>query len=285
MGRRGTGDAPKVPAYAGGRLPLTTQLATRVRGILESPEAWRGLPGEVRDWLKIQRWRSVMPKREGLLVETFPAWAAALPGRLLLRGRNAHQTLGMLLTKRMERAGLKPLGFVATDYVIAVWSLRPAQTINALFDQDMLGDDLEEWLLESSMLKRTFRNVAVIAGLIERRYPGQEKSGRQVTFSSDLIYDTLRKHEPDHILLRATRADAAGGLTDVKRLSDMLARVRGRITHRALDRVSPLAVPVLLEVGKESVYGDAIDALLDEAAEELIAEATTGPDIAQGQLL
>ncbi len=243
---RGTGDAPKVPAYAGGRLPLTTKLATRVRGIFKSPDAWRGLPGEVRDWLKIQRWRSVMPKREGLLVETFPRGRRQFLVAYCFEGRNAHQTLGILLTKRMERAGLKPLGFVATDYVIAVWSLRPAQNINALFDQDMLGDDLEEWMSESSMLKRTFRNVAVIAGLIERRYPGQEKSGRQVTFSSDLIYDTLRKHEPDHILLRATRADAAGGLTDVKRLSDMLARVRGRITHRALDRVSPLAVPVLL---------------------------------------
>jgi ATP-dependent Lhr-like helicase len=129
-------------------------------------------------------------------------------------------------------------------------------------------------MAESSMLKRTFRNVAVVAGLIDRRHPGERKTGRQVLFNSDLIYDVLRKHEPDHVLLRATRADAASGLTDVRRLADMLARVKGRITHRALDRVSPLAVPVLLEVGKESVYGGAIDALLDEAAEELIAEAT-----------
>ena len=129
---------------------------------------------------------------------------------------------------------------------------------------------------ESSMLRRTFRNVAVIAGLIERNYPGQQKSGRQVTVSSDLIYDVLRQHEPDHILLRATRADAAQGLTDIRRLGEMLARVKGRITHRRLGRVSPLAVPVLLEVGKESVYGNAFDDLLDEAAEDLIAEAMTG---------
>lgn len=137
----------------------------------------------------------------------------------------------------------------------------------------MLGDDLEEWMAESSLLKRTFRNVAVIAGLIDRRHPGEEKSGKQLTVNSDLIYDVLRKHEPQHVLLRATRADAAGGLTDVRRLADMLARVKGRITHRHLQRVSPLAVPVMLEIGKVSVYGAAMDDLLQEAAQELIAEA------------
>ena len=105
-----------------------------------------------------------------------------------------------------------------------------------LFDEDMLGDDLEAWLDESYMLKRTFRNCAVISGLIERRHPGKEKSGRQVTVSSDLIYDVLRTHEPDHILLQATRADAASGLLDVSRLSDMLSRIRGRIMHKQLEQ-------------------------------------------------
>jgi ATP-dependent Lhr-like helicase len=142
-----------------------------------------------------------------------------------------------------------------------------------LLDRDLLGDDLEAWMDESSMLKRSFRNVAVIAGLIERRHPGQEKTGRQVTFNSDLIYDVLRRHDPQHILLRATRADAAGGLTDIRRLADMLTRVAGKITHKRLEKVSPLAVPVLLEIGKEAVYGAALDELLDEAAQELIEEA------------
>ncbi|MBI3708823.1 MAG: ligase-associated DNA damage response DEXH box helicase [Proteobacteria bacterium] len=271
---RSSGETPNVPAYAGGRLPLTTQLSRRVRGLLEDQAGWREFSADVQEWLRLQRLRSLLPRREGLLIESFPRGRKHFLVAYCFEGRNAHQTLGMLLTRRMERMGLKPLGFVATDYVIAVWSLRPAVRFDTLFDQDMLGDDLEAWMAESSMLKRTFRNVAVIAGLIERRHPGEEKTGRQVVFSSDLIYDVLRKHEPGHVLLRATRADAASGLTDVRRLADMLARVKGRITHRALRRVSPLAVPVLLEVGKESVYGAAIDSLLDEAAQELIAEAT-----------
>ncbi|HEY2892028.1 MAG TPA: DNA ligase-associated DEXH box helicase, partial [Dongiaceae bacterium] len=272
---RGSGDAPKVPAYMGGRLPLTTHLADRVRALLAEPGRWSILPPAVMEWLQIQRRRSLLPSRDGLLVESFPRGSKQFLVAYCFEGRNAHQTLGMLLTRRMERAGLRPLGFVATDYVLAVWSLRPVRDVDALLDRDLLGDDLEAWMDESSMLKRSFRNVAVIAGLIERRHPGQEKTGRQVTFNSDLIYDVLRRHDPQHILLRATRADAAGGLTDVRRLADMLTRVAGKITHKRLAKVSPLAVPVLLEVGKESVYdGLAIDELLDEAAQELIEEAT-----------
>jgi ATP-dependent Lhr-like helicase len=265
---------PKVPAYEGGRLPLTTQLARRVRGLLAEPGRWHSFPPPVLEWLEMQRRRSLLPDREGLLVETFPRGNKEFLVAYCFEGRNAHQTLGMLLTRRMERGGLKPLGFVATDYVIAVWGLKPARNITALFDQDMLGDDLEAWMDESSMLKRSFRNVAVIAGLIERRHPGETKTGKQVTFNSDLIYDVLRKHEPQHILLRATRADAASGLTDVARLAEMLARIQGRITHRHLRRVSPLAVPVLLEIGKEAVYGGALDELMGEAATALIEEAT-----------
>ncbi|NNE85709.1 MAG: ligase-associated DNA damage response DEXH box helicase [Alphaproteobacteria bacterium] len=277
--RPGRGDAPAVPAYMGGRLPLSTHLADRVRATLAEPSRWRSFSGQVREWLDAQLWRSVMPSAEGLLVETFPRGNKQYLVAYCFEGRNAHQTLGMLLTRRMERLGLKPLGFVATDYVLAIWSLETATDMDGLFAEDMLGDDLEAWMAESSMLKRTFRNVAVIAGLIQRRHPGEEKSRRQVTFNSDLIYDVLRSHEPNHILLRATRADAASGLTDIRRLADMLSRVRGRITHRELDRVSPLAVPVLLEIGRESVYGAAIDELLGENAEELVAEAMTGSDV------
>jgi ATP-dependent Lhr-like helicase len=268
------GEPPKVPAYAGGRLPLTTHLADGVRRILADRRTWRHLPDPVREWLDLQEYRSVLPGPNRLLVETFPRGGRFFLVAYCFEGRNAHQTLGMLLTRRMERAGLGPMGFVATDYVLAIWSLERARDLDALFDEDMLGDDLESWMAESSLLKRTFRNVAVIAGLIERNYPGARKTGKQVTVNSDLIYDVLRRHEPDHILLRATRADAAGGLTDVARLAGMLGRVQGRITHRALDRVSPLAVPVLLEIGRERVAGSADDALLDAAAEELIAEAT-----------
>ncbi len=273
----GDGD-PMVPAYEGGRLPLTTNLADRVRGLLQTPDKWHLFPDQVQEWLQLQKAVSRLPGRADLLVETFPRGDRWYLVAYCFEGRNAHQTLGMLITKRMERFGYAPLGFVATDYVLGIWSANRPENIAALFDQDMLGDDLESWLADSSMLKRTFRNVAVIAGLIQRNLPGAEKNRRQVTVNSDLIYEVLRRHQPDHILLRATRADAASGLIDVGRIAGMLARVKGHITHMVLSRVSPLAVPVLLEIGRESVRTDTDEEALLAEAEAIIAEATGGAE-------
>jgi ATP-dependent helicase Lhr and Lhr-like helicase len=278
---RATAEDPKVPAYEGGKFPLSTYLADRVRGIISDPLAWRALPEQVREWLKIQQWRSYVPGRRELLVETFPRANKHYLVCYPFEGRLAHQTLGMLLTRRLERARLRPLGFVANEYALAVWGLGDVATriargevsLAALFDEDMLGDDLEAWLAESALMKRTFRNCAIIAGLIERRFPGQEKSRRQLTISTDLVYDVLRGHQPDHVLLRAARADAATGLLDVRRLGEMLSRIKGRIVHKALDHVSPLAVPVMLEIGREQVYGEAADSLLAESEAELVKEA------------
>ncbi|MDE2319463.1 MAG: ligase-associated DNA damage response DEXH box helicase [Rhodospirillales bacterium] len=267
------GKEPKVPAYAGARMPLTTNLAFRVRAMLHDPSCWGAFPKDVREWLRLQKRRSRLPGPDGLLVETFPRQGRWFMVVYAFEGRNAHQTLGLLLTRRMERAGFAPIGFVATDYVLATWSAYQPEKIDQLFQEDMLGDDLEEWMETSSLLRRSFRQVAVIAGLIPRQLPGAEKNRRQITVNSDLIYDVLRKHQPDHVLLRATRADAAHGLIDLSRISALLARAKGRITHMVLSRVSPLAVPVLLEIGREHVAGVAEDVLLAEA-EALIEEAT-----------
>jgi ATP-dependent Lhr-like helicase len=269
----GTG-LPAVPAYAGTRLSLSTNLAARVRRMLHDSSTWHQYPEQVRQWLELQRERSELPGPDDLLVEIFPRQGRWYMVAYAFEGRNAHQTLGMLLTRRMERFGAAPLGFVATDYAIGVWSANEPQDVDALFDTDMMGDDLEAWMAESSMLRRTFRNVAVVAGLVDRHQPGADKNRRQVTVNTDLIYNVLRRHQPDHILLRATSADAAGGLTDLGRLAAMLNRVQNHIRVRRLDRVSPLAVPVLLDIGRESVRTAADeDALLLET-EALVAEAT-----------
>jgi ATP-dependent Lhr-like helicase len=278
---RASAEDPKVPSYEGGKFPLSTYLADRVRKIVSDRDEWRPLPDQVREWLEIQEWRSLVPGPRQLLIETFPRGDRHYLLCYPFEGRLAHQTLGMLLTRRLERARLRPLGFVANEYALAVWGLgdvardieRGELSLATLFDEDMLGDDLEAWLAESALMKRTFRTCAIIAGLIERRFPGKEKSRREVTISTDLVYDVLRRHQPDHILLRAARADAATGLLDIRRLGDMLARIKGRIIHRALDHVSPLAVPVMLEIGRESISGEASDALLAEAEAELVKEA------------
>jgi ATP-dependent Lhr-like helicase len=265
----------EIPSYNGGKFPLSTFLAQRVREIVSNPKSWEDLPAPVKEWLAIQEARSVIPLPGQLLVETFPRSKRHYLCCYPFEGRLAHQTLGMLLTRRLERLNFRPLGFVANEYALCVWAARDMATakLDALFDQDMLGDDLDAWLADSNLYKRTFRNCAIIAGLIQRRFPGQEKSGKQVTFSSDLIYDVLRAHEPDHVLLRATYADAGTGLLDIARLGDMLARIRGRIITRRLDRVSPLAVPALLEISREMVAAAVDEDILHENEDALIRDA------------
>nr|WP_306004145.1 ligase-associated DNA damage response DEXH box helicase [Brevundimonas sp. C43] len=265
---------PKIPSWGGSKFPLSTSLADRVRTMIHDRDHWRVLPPDVQEWLELQETRSVIPDAESMLVETFPRGSRHFLVAYPFEGNLAHTTLCMLLTRRLDRMGVGPLGFVVTDYSLAIWSIKPMDTIDldALFQPDMLGDDLEAWLEESFMMKRSFRNCALISGLIERRQPGAEKTGRQVTFSTDLIYDVLRRHQPDHLLLKTARADAASGLLDVARLGQMLARIEGRIRHQSLSRASPFCVPVLVQIGRERVSGDAAEMILDESADLLIAE-------------
>jgi len=270
------GSDPMVPSWGGSKFALSTYLARRVRRMIADEAGWARLPDEVQDWLQIQKVRSSIPSPDEMLVETFPRGQRHYLVCYPFDGRISHGTLGHLLARRLERAGKHPLGMVANDYALAIWAMRPLGDLDLdqLFQQDMLGDDLEAWLDESFMMKRGFRHCAAISGLIQRRLPGHEKSGRQVTFSTDLIYDVLRRHQPNHLLLRCARADAASGQLDVARLGQLLERIRGRMRPVALTRPSPFAVPVMLEIGREPVMGGGwADILLQETAEDLIAEA------------
>jgi ATP-dependent Lhr-like helicase len=269
---------PKMPSWGGSKFALSTFLARRVRQLMFDQRHWGVLPADVREWLEAQRDRSRIVGEDEMLLETFPRGHRNFLVCYPFEGRLAHTTLAMLLTRRLERLGVGPLGFVCNDYAHAVWALKPLDRLDLgeLFSEDMLGDDLEDWLAESFMMKRAFKGCAVIAGLIERRFPGeQQKTGRQITFSTDLIYDVLRRHQPDHLLLRCARADAATGLIDVARLAQMLARIRGRIRHAPLPHLSPFSVSILLEIGKERSPGHAGEVILAEAEEDLIAEALT----------
>lgn len=271
--------APRIPTYQGNRMPLSTNLADRVRGFFAEPERWTLFPDEVREWLGLQQTFSQLPPREGLLVETFPQETRYGPRHFIVaygfEGYNAHHSLGMLVTRRMESLGYAPIGFVGTDYMLAAWSMNPVTDAQALFSNTILQDELMDWVGSSSLLKRAFMEVAQISGLVERNQPGQKKTGRQMMFSSDLIFDVLKKYEPDHVLMQASWQDAKGRLTDVERLASFLERIQGRILHRKLERISPLAVPAVVELNVQSVDGEAREMLFSQA-EDLLRIAVSG---------
>ena len=262
-----------IPSYGGQRLPLTTHLAERVQAMLVDRAGWARFPDDVREWLEVQDWRSRLPGPGELLVESFPHAKKHYSVYYTFEGWNANQSLGMLITRRMEDRGLLPGGFVANDYSLAVWGLKPVADPAPLLSPDILAHEFVDWVQDSHLLRRAFREVAVIAGLVERQHPGKRKTGKQVTFSTDLIYDVLRKYEPDHVLLEAAWADARARLTDVGRLASLLERSAEQLVHVELDRVSPLAVPVMTMIGREALPQGSVDEELLLEAESLAAAA------------
>ncbi|SFP05919.1 ligase-associated DNA damage response DEXH box helicase [Tranquillimonas alkanivorans] len=264
--------APKIATFMGTKFATSTQLSQRILRMFHQ-EAWPELPGHTADWLRLQRNRSKLPEAETLLVESFPHAGREHTCVYGFAGRNAMQTLGLLVTQRMERTGLHPMGFVSTDYAVLIWGLDPVTDPAPLFEPGNLREDFETWLAGNAVMKRTFKASAVIAGLIDRNTGGQRKTGRQATFSSDILYDTLLRYDPDHLMMRITREEALKGLVDFGRIEEMLARTAGRVDHVMLDRVTPLAAPLLLEAGRVPVEGAATERLLAEEAEKMLAEA------------
>ena len=264
---------PRVAMYGGTKLATSTLLSHRVIALLADRGSWDALPGYIRDWLDLQASGSRLPRPGHILVESFargPHHHLCFYG---FAGRNAHQTLGLLVTRRMESGGFHPLSFVANDYALLVTGLDAVPDPAALLAPDALRDDLEGWLGENAVMKRTFRTAATIAGLIERNMPGLRKTGRQATFSTDILYDTLRRYDPEHLLLRVTRTEAGHGLVDFGRIEEMLARSQGRIDVVHVPHVTPLSAPLFLEMGRVPIRGRAEARLVAEAASALLAEA------------
>ena len=269
---RDPGRKPKIATFMGTKFATSTQLSQRILRMFQH-DSWPELPDHTASWLALQREVSRLPQPGRLLVESFPHEAREHLCVYGFAGRNAQQTLGLLLTKRMEEMGLAPLGFVATDYATLIWGLDAVMDPAPLFDMAALEDGLEGWLAGNAVMKRTFRASATIAGLIERNTMGQRKTGRQATMSSDILYDTLLKYDPDHLLMRITREEAMRGLVDFSRIREMLDRVGDRIDTLRLSRVTPLAAPLFLEVGKVPVAGAADERLLAEEAQRLMDES------------
>ncbi|WP_306115452.1 MULTISPECIES: ligase-associated DNA damage response DEXH box helicase [unclassified Roseovarius] len=269
---RDRGRKPKVAVFSGTKFATSTQLSHRILRLF-AQEDWPDLPQHTADWLDLQRQMSELPQEGRLLIESFPHEGREHVCIYGFAGRNAQQTLGLILSKRMEELGLDPLGFVSTDYATLIWGLEPLTDAAPLFTRDALRQGLESWLTGNTLMKRTFRASATIAGLITRNTPQARKSGRQATFSSDILYDTLVKYDPDHLLLDITREEAMRGLIDFGRIEEMIARVEGRIDLHRLPRVTPLAAPLFLEAGRTPVDGAAQERLLQEETDRLMEAA------------
>ena len=267
----------KIPSFKGGNLPLSTHLSKTVRKIFSKRLESVDLPDSLKKWSELQTKFSSFPKENEFLVETFKRkngkqekyYMAVHP----FEGRKTHQTLGFLILRRIKKLGVQPFGFVANDYSILFSFSKEIEDIDFLFSQDILIEDLYEWLEETPLIKRLFREIAIISGLIYKNLPGNQKTGKQVTFNTDLIYEVLRKHEPHHILLKITTENAKKDLVDLDRLSTFLFRIKNKIKINKLNRASALAFSLLFEYHKETPDKNELDNFyLEKLENELLEE-------------
>lgn len=263
---------PKIATFMGTKFATSTKLSDRILDSFEN-QSWKDLPADTVNWLNKQKEFSQLPVRNSLLIETFFRKSRHYLVVYGFAGRNANQTLGLILSKKLEELNLAPLGFVANDYATLIWGLEKVENPIQLFKFSEIELGLDKWFSGNALMKRTFKAVASVSGLIDRNLPGLTKSGRQTTFSSDILYDTLVKYDPTHLLLKITKDEAMKGLIDFSRIEEMFKRVDDNIIHKNLPHVSPLAAPMLLEVGTIPIEGQARELLLKNEANSLMKEA------------
>lgn len=274
MVKRSKDKQAQIPSYAGGRMPLSTHLSSVVRHLIGNDETWDQFPSQISEWLDHQKNNSKLPNKKTLLIETFPRKKNFYTVIYTFAGRNANDTLGFLALRRMKRLGLKPLGFTVTDYALAIWSFKKVEHPKDIFEPRLIYEEFEEWIRDTPLIKRLFRDAAIISGLIERRHPGATKSGRQVLISSDLIYDVLVKYDPQHILLKVAHLDAKKGLIDSDRIEQFLLETKDNVVHVDLDKISPLAVPTVLQLSRQTMAKkDKDESILEDMEAEILNEA------------
>ena len=241
-----------VPRWAGGRLPLSMELARALleqfaafdRGEANAPEMkavapllaiqqrWSALPGPTT--MLVERTRS----RDGISLFFYP-----------FAGRLVHEGMAALFAWRLSKHHPATFSFSMNDYGFELLSREevPFDTasISALFDNRDPAADVLAAINASEMAKRQFRDIARIAGLIFQGYPGASKSTRQIQASSGLIYDVLVRHDPGNELPRQAEREVLEAQFEIGRLSAALESMQGKklvLTEPA--RLTPMAFPL-----------------------------------------
>jgi len=272
-----------VPAWQGGRMPLSSELAHATLALLA--RAAHGDFSEpemhaVRPLLEIQARWSALPEPELLLVETL----ASREGHHLFcypfAGRMAHVGIGSLLAWRAARNAPGTFSISMNDYGFELLSADPIEW-GALIEQDLfasdnLAEDLLASLNSSELAKRRFRDIAQISGLVFQGHPGSHKSTRQIQASSSLFYQVFRDHDSENLLLAQAETEVMLQELEVGRIAAALAEMqRSRVALHVLERPSPFAFPLIIERLRERIS----TAKLSDRVARMLAELERAADL------
>jgi ATP-dependent Lhr-like helicase len=241
-----------VPQWAGGRMPLSTELSEYVRKQFERYSL--GKKDEVSDTLEpildIQRKWSIIPKQEELLIEIYANRRRYHYFIYPFEGYMANEGIASLIAHRISQNQEITFSISVNDYgfeLVSDVNLDLEKAIgDGLFKSEGIEDDIMNSINAAELAKRKFRDIARVAGLIFQGYPGDKKPVRKVQASSGLLYDVFQKYEPDNLLLKQAYRETFERELEINRMKSALDRMQNadiRIIN--LKYPSPLSFPIL----------------------------------------
>ncbi len=280
--RRSTGAKGLVPRWQGSRMPLSAALTASLRQRLTEARDGQLADAEMAALAPIfeaQRQLSRLPAEDELLIERLTTREGHHLYVYPFAGRLVHEGLAALTAYRLAR--VRPITFTlaANDYGFELLSAEAAPLEQALadglFSRDHLADDIAHSLNASEMARRQFREIARVAGLVPPRYPGGQRSARQVQASSGLIFDVLSQYDGDNRLLAQARREVLVQQLEQARLTETLARINaGRVVIHDVPRPTPFAFPLMVDRMRQTVSSEDIDARIARMVADL-ERATT----------
>jgi ATP-dependent Lhr-like helicase len=269
-----------VPRWAGGKMPLSTEMADAalrelegaVAGRLETPEMKLAWP-----LIELQARWSVVPTRDTLVVESLRSREGRHLFAYPFAGRLAHLGLASLLAFRIGQGTPSTFSIAVNDYGFELlaphdidWMGAWQRRSDELLGEERLLDDVLASLNAGELALRRFREVARVAGLVFQGYPGAPKSARQLQASSGLIYEVFRKYDAGNRLLGQAEREVLDQELDLERLRAALGRMRGqRIAYRLLARPTPFAFPLMVERLREQVTTERLSARIERMLADL----------------
>lgn len=257
----------KVPAWMGGRMPLSSQLSAAIRQKIDDYIHNKVKDDEIKalaPLLDIQRERSILPDQSTFLIEKFESREGYHLLIYPFEGRFVHEGLGALLAFRISQ--IKPITFsiAMNDYGLELLSdqeIPLEESIeNGLFDTKHLGRDIGNSINAVELAKRRFRDIASIAGLVFKGYPGREKREKHLQSSSQLIFKVLQDYEPDNLLYLQAFEEARYFELEEVRLRDCLERLKKQdIKIISPGRFTPFAFPIIVDRLRERMSSEQLD--------------------------
>ncbi|RZT95284.1 ligase-associated DNA damage response DEXH box helicase [Rivibacter subsaxonicus] len=274
-----------VPVWGGGKMPLSTEMASAVLDLLQGAAQGDDDPvwsepelQAARPMLQTQVQLSRLPTPRTLLVETCDSREGHHLCLYPFGGRNVHIGLAQLFAWRLSKHQPNTFSLAVNDYGLELLSALPielgAVLDHSLFDSSRLLDDVLQSLNSGELAQRRFREIARVAGLVFTGFPGAPKSTRQLQASSSLFYEVFRKYDAGNLLLTQADAEVLSQELEIGRLAATLARMQTlRIEHVALPMPSPMSLPLMVERLREKLTTEKLADRLQRMLQELEAGA------------